>query len=266
MALDEKSYRCFRDLMRRHAGIHLGDNKMQLVASRLQKRLRALSLSSYEEYCDLCRRSPEELQTLIDTLTTNETSFFREPHHFHFLREEILPGFGKKEIRAWSAAASIGAEAYSLAMLLEETFSGTGTRWEVIGTDINSDVIAQARTGLYPAELAAPIEQRYLKRYCLKGVGSREGFFLIDDPLRQKTRFHRANLMEPPASHLGTFDVIFLRNMLIYFDNPNKAIIANNVLRALRPGGLLFIGHSESLSSFDLPLRLLRPTIYVKEG
>lgn len=266
MPISDRAFRGFADLMRAHSGVHLGDAKRQLVAGRLAKRLRTLDLPDYETYLEHCRNNSEELRTLLDTLTTNETSFFREPHHFDFLRREVLPRFKGGLFRAWSAAASIGAEAFSMAMVLDEYLAQRGAEWEILGTDINTEVIARAQAAVYPMEFAHKIEEKYLKKYCLRGTGTQEGRFLIDDRLRGGVRFMNANLMNPPPQSFGRFDAIFLRNMLIYFDNTNKKIIVENVLKALKPGGYLFIGHSESLNHLSVNMRQAAPTVYFKEG
>lgn len=252
-------------LVKVHSGIHLNASKKQLVVGRLSKRLRHLNLNDYESYYEECIASPEELQTMINTITTNETSFFRESHHFDFMAQTILPFVKTSPFRVWSAAASIGAEGYSIAMELDSSLRERGIEWEVIGTDINTDVLEQASTGIYPIRFADQIDESYLKRYCLKGTGKHEGEFMIDDYLRSKVRFTNANLMMPIASELGKFDVIFLRNMLIYFDNVNKKKIIDNVLKVLKPGGYLFIGHAESIGHITNAVRQIRPTIYINE-
>lgn len=250
--------------VREDAGIHLGEAKRQLVVSRLAKRLRLLEIGDYETYHDFCLTDENERRIMINTITTNETSFFREPHHFEFLERSILPGAGKK-FRVWSAAASIGAEGYSIAMTLERAFSDRQTEWEVVGTDINTEVIAQAAEGLYPMRFAERMTKEQLKRYCLRGVGPQEGNFLIKDALKKKVRFTTANLMVPLPKDIGTFDVIFLRNVLIYFDHDNKKKMVENVLKHLRPGGCLFIGHSETITGICPAVKAVKPTIYEKK-
>lgn len=250
-------------MVRRESGIHLGESKRQLVVSRLAKRLRHHGIHDYESYCDLCSYDDAERRILINTITTNETSFFREPHHFTFMQDAILPQ-AKKHFRVWSAAASIGAEGYSIAMTLAEAFAPRAIEWEVVGTDINTEVVEQANRGLFPIRFAEQIKPAYLKKFCLKGCGPQEGNFLIDDPLKQQVRFMSANLMGTLPGDLGTFDVIFLRNVLIYFDQENKRRLVRNVLERLKPGGHLFIGHSETISHFGLDVRQIRPTIYQK--
>lgn len=260
--ISDRAFEKLTSLVKHHSGIHLAESKKQLVVGRLSKRLRHLHLDDYEAYHDHCIASPEELETMINTITTNETSFFRESHHFEFMRQSILPHTKNGSFRVWSAAASIGAEAYSAAMDLDDVLTSRGIEWEVVGTDINTEVLKQASEGLYPIRFAEQIDEGYLKRYCLRGTGKHEGEFLIDDYLRSKVSFKGANLMAPIPSELGKFDVIFLRNMLIYFDNANKKKIIDNVLKVLKPNGYLFIGHAETIGHITDAVGQIRPTIY----
>lgn len=263
--ISKRAFEKLTSLVKHHSGIHLAESKKQLVVGRLSKRLRHLHLDDYEAYHDHCIASPEELETMINTITTNETSFFRESHHFDFMAEMILPQVKGGPFRVWSAAASIGAEGYSIAMELDDILTPRTIEWEVIGTDINTEVLEQASSGLYPIRFADQIDESYLKRYCLRGTGKHEGEFLIDDYLRSKVTFQSANLMAPIPSELGKFDVIFLRNMLIYFDNVNKKRIIENVLKVLKPGGYLFIGHAETIGHITSSVQQIRPTIYKNE-
>lgn len=260
--ISPKAFKNITTLIKVHSGIHLNDSKKQLVVGRLSKRLRHLDLPDYDAYYEMCLSSFDELQIMINTLTTNETSFFREQHHFDFMRQYVLPHVKHAPFRVWSAAASIGAEGYSIAMELDDVLTPSGISWEVVGTDINTEVIENASKGLYAMRFAEQVPTEYLKRYCLKGVGSHEGEFLIGDYLREKVFFSCANLMVPIDPDLGKFDVIFLRNMLIYFDQENRKRIVNHVLKALKPNGYLFIGHAESITHLGAKIRQVRPTIY----
>ncbi len=262
--ISDGDFQRVRDLVRSFSGIHLGPVKKQLVVSRLAKRLRTLGIDDYGAYCDACLADEEERRYMINTITTNETSFFREPHHFEFMREAILPEV-RSGFRVWSAAASIGAEGYSIAMLLDEVFAGRGVEWDVVGTDINTEVIEKASEGLYPMRFTEQISMSYLKKYCLRGIGPQEGNFLIKEPLKRKVDFMQANLMEPFSTDIGRFDVIFLRNILIYFDDENRKTMVSNVLERLKPGGYLFIGHSETLGNTFLSLQKVKPTVYRKK-
>lgn len=265
MPIVHNTFKNFQTLIRNESGINLSDAKKNLLTSRLAKRLRYYGIDSYDEYYELVMQDNFELQMMIDIITTNETSFFREPNHFDFLKSSILPSFKGSKCRVWSAAASIGSEAYTLAMVLDEVLLPKNIAWEVVGTDINTEVIVKAKQALYPIESAAKIDKKYLKKYCLKGMNEYDGFFLINDSLKKNCTFFNANLMYPPSSHIGMFDVIFLRNMLIYFDNVNKTMIVENVIKALKKGGYLFIGHSETLNRITDKVRQVRPTIYIKD-
>lgn len=264
MPIIHTTFKKFQTLIRNESGIHLSDAKKNLLTSRLAKRLRHYAIDSYDEYYKLVNENSFEMQMMIDIITTNETSFFREPHHFEFLKNSVLPS-AKGSYRVWSAAASIGSEAYTLAMVLDEALLPRNIDWEVIGTDINTEVIEKAKQSLYPMEHAKTIDAKYLKKYCLKGINKYDGFFVVDEYLKRNCKFFNANLMHPPSSEIGKFDVIFLRNMLIYFDNENKKIIIENVIKTLKQGGYLFIGHSETLNGITKEVRQIRPTIYIKD-
>lgn len=264
--LSDAEFSQFRALVLQETGITLSTQKKALLIGRLGSRLRARGLGSFAQYYRLLRDPKEalELQTAIDLITTNETSFFRESDHFKILVDYIqslrpLPS----PFRVWSAASSSGEEAYTLAMVLSDCLRGAP--WEIIGTDISSRVIERARQALYPMERARSIPQAFLKRFCLKGQGQYEGMFIIHRPLRDRVAFVQANLSNP-LRQLGSFDVIFLRNVLIYFDAPQKHLVLTNVLARLKPSGLLIVGHSESLAGLsavaNAGLYMVRPTVY----
>jgi chemotaxis protein methyltransferase CheR len=261
-ALTDKEFRQFQAFIFDVAGISMAAEKKTLVASRLTKRLSQLNLTRFDDYFSLISggSSPHETQTAIDLLTTNETYFFREPKHFNFLGERILPSRDQREtFRVWSAACSSGEEPYSIAMLLADRLDRAP--WELTASDISSRVLAKARAGNYPIERTEHIPPDYLKRFCLKGVGSQEGTFIIDKSLRSRVAFESINLNgEVPLK--GEYDLIFLRNVMIYFDNDTKRKVVSRLLGVLKPGGHLFIGHSESLQGFNLPIRAVQPAIY----
>lgn len=266
-AISDSEFGHFQALMQRVAGIHLPPSKKPLVSGRLSKRLRARGLGSYGDYYRLIAGGgePAELQTAIDLLTTNETYFFREPQHFEFLAREVLPGVRPGvTFRAWSAASSTGEEAYSIAMVLMERL-GEAAPWEVFGSDINSQVIEQARSATYPTARNEGIPADYLRRFCLRGTGAMAGKLRVGKTVREKVRFAQLNL-NGDLKGAGEFDVIFLRNVMIYFDMDMKRRVAAALHRQLRPGGWLFIGHSESLNGVSEQFRPVRPTIYRKES
>ena len=204
---------------------------------------------------------PDEVQVMVDLLTTNETYFFREPNHFDFLPKEIVPRCNNRSpLRVWSAASSSGEEAYSIAMLLAETLGGAP--WEIVGSDICTRVLARAVTGHYGLARTEGIPPDYMRKYCLKGVRSQAGTFLIAPELRQRTRFLQINLMLPVDTAIGEFDVIFLRNVMIYFDAETKRQVVARLVEQLHPGGYFIVGHSESLNGLTDTLRAIKPTIY----
>lgn len=254
----------FRALIYNHAGISLSPEKKIMVASRLAKRLDYYNLDNYGDYYDLALGNgyPHEFQTLVDILTTNETYFFREPKHFDFVRERILRQWRGSPFRAWSAACSSGEEVYSLAMVCAETL-GAQT-WEVMGSDLSSRVLEIARHGVYPMDRLEQMDPHLLRKYCLKGVRSQQGYFRVDAKLRGRVSFEQVNLMKPPPASLGKFDLIFLRNVLIYFDQDTKKQVVERLLAALKPGGYFFISHSESLHGISGPLQQINPSIYRK--
>ena len=262
--ITDSEFNSIRDFIYDYAGISLSDEKKMLVTSRLGKRLRHYSLNTFAEYIDLMiASSPDgERQVAIDLLTTNETYFFREPKHFAFLEQVLIPKWeGRRRLKVWSAASSTGEEAYSIAMLLDDML---GERpWEIFGSDISSRVLKTAQQGHYQQNRIDGIPKAYLRKYCLKGVGEHLGTLLIDKKLRQKVTFAPVNLNRP-LGDLGPFDIIFLRNVLIYFDMDTKRQIIKQLVDKMRPDGYLFIGHSESLKGIHDGLQSVIPTVYRK--
>lgn len=265
-AISDHTFRQFQGLMQRVAGIHLAPTKKSLVCGRLAKRLRALGLPDYHSYFRLITTGGElaELQRAIDLLTTNETYFFREPQHFDFLAQKILPALPPgRRFRAWSAASSSGEEAYSIAMVLMDKL-GAQAEWEVFGSDINREVLAQAQAATYSNQRLGGIRADYLRRFCLRGTGRMSGQLRIDAPLRDRVRFAPLNL-NGDLTTAGEFDLIMLRNVMIYFDQAMKRRVVEALFHRLKPGGWLMIGHSETLNGVCDRFQAVRPTIYRKE-
>ncbi|BCY10191.1 protein-glutamate O-methyltransferase CheR [Actinoplanes sp. L3-i22] len=265
-SISRADFQYITGILHKHAGIRLADGKEALVASRLDKRIRALGLGGYSEYVRLLqdRAGEAELRQMVDLLTTNETFFFREEQHFEFLRREVLPGRRTgRTFRLWSAASSTGEEAYTAAMVLADALPA-GT-WEIVGTDISTRVVEGARTALYPIAAAEKIPRQLLRRFCLKGREEYEGLMTITRELRAKVQFHCMNLQED-VSHLGRFDVIMLRNVMIYFDVDTKRTLIGRLQEMLHPGGYLIIGSSESLNAIPSRLRMVQPSIYTADG
>ncbi|MFC7534207.1 CheR family methyltransferase [Actinoplanes sp. GCM10030250] len=249
-----------------HTGIRLAPGKEALVASRLDKRIRELGLAGYPDYVRLLRERPHEgeLRQLINVLTTNETYFFRETQHFDYLRRNVLPARqAGRTFRFWSAASSTGEEAYTAAMVLAETLPPAS--WEIVGTDISSRVVETARAALYPIAAAEKIPKPLLRRFCLKGRDEYQGLMTVDRDLRSRVQFHCRNLIED-FSELGRFDVIMLRNVMIYFDMETKRSLVPRLAEMLVPGGHLIIGSSESLNAIPSRLRMVEPSIYRLDG
>lgn len=264
-AITDQEFALFQRLIYKIAGISLSDAKKVLLVGRLQKRLRHFQFDTYSQYYRMLAsgNNPEELQVMVDLLTTNETYFFREPKHFEFLRDEILlPRRSPTTFRVWSAASSTGEEPYTLAMMLAEYLGDSA--WEVVGSDISTRVLEKAQRGHYPMNRNEGIPPRFMNKYCLKGVRAQEGTFLIAPALRQQVTFTQVNLTLPVPKELGMFEVIFLRNVMIYFDNETKRKVVQNLLPHLAKGGHFIIGHSETLNGISDGLTALRPTIYRK--
>jgi chemotaxis protein methyltransferase CheR len=260
--LSDKAFEAVTQMFHGVSGIRLGANKQALVAGRLQRLAQDAGETSVDQYVDKVLRGhapAEEMVRVIDRLTTNETYFFREPQHFNDLAARLQALPRGREFTVWSAASSSGEEAYSIAMLMADKLAG-GT-WQIIGTDLSTAMVDTAQRGLYPLERARLVPPDYLKRYCLKGSGPHEGQLLVARELRERVHFQPANLMQAlPA--LPQFDVIFLRNVLIYFDNDAKTQIVRRVLTQLKPDGVLYTGHAESLSTLGLPIRTLATAIH----
>lgn len=262
--INDKEFSQFQNLIYKAAGISLSLAKKPLVSGRLAKRLRERQLTSYGDYFKLLTsgHDPAEFQMAVDLLTTNETYFFRESKHFDFMRHQVLPNHKKgKPFRVWSAASSSGQEAYTVAMVLADCLGDQP--WEVVASDISTQVLERARTGNYPMEQARHIPKDYLNRYCLKGTGSKEGTFLVERSLRSRVSFRQVNL-NATLPKLGEFDLVFLRNVMIYFDEDTKRQVVRRIMGQLKSEGHLLIGHSESLNGIVDELKQLMPSVYRK--
>lgn len=247
-------------------GIEFRDGKQTLITGRLERRLRHHGLDSYTEYFRLLGRpeAPQETTIAIDLLTTNETYFFREPNHFERLPYLLPAPRADRPVRVWSAASSTGEEACTIALTLADHL-GLDQAWEVVGTDISTRVLDTARRGLYPVEAAERIPERLRKTFCLKGRDEYDGLFTLRPELRKRMSFHRANLTRD-LPDLGLFDVVFLRNVLIYFGQETKYDLLLRLAQQVRAGGFIVIGHAETLSGLDLPFVMAEPTVYRVEG
>lgn len=258
--LSDSDFRCLQQMMLQASGIRMAEQKRTMMAGRLMGRLRALELNSYAEYIQLLSNpaEQEERRTVIDLLTTNETYFFREPQHFQVLGDWLAQQ--RRPVHMWSAASSSGQEAFTMAMVAAE--NARSPDWSIFASDLSRRVLDTARKGTYPMEQAENFPAGWLKRHCLRGVEDSEGLFRMSQALRHRVTFAEINLMRALPAGVGPFDVIFLRNVLIYFAQDEKRAITQRLVERLNPGGLLFIGHAESLHGFDLPLKGLRPSVF----
>jgi len=268
--LADADYEFLRRLVYEHSRIHLGPDKRALVSGRVAKRLRALNISSYHEYCQWLKTQAdaEELTDLVDVISTNHTHFFREEKHFDWLRTALLPQWRRghdehETFRAWSAASSTGEEPYTLAIVLAEWF-GLDGNWTIDATDISTRVLARAEQAIYDGEKTAPIPPELLRRYFQRGVGQWDGCFRVREQLRRHVRFQHLNLLQPRYPFAQRCQLIFCRNVMIYFDRPTQETLIGKLTEQLEPGGHLLVGHSESLSGIRHSLRQLQPAIYLK--
>ena len=259
--LSDRGYQQIRQFFYQHSGIDLPDSKRHLVAGRLRHRVLLLGFACYEDYFRHVMQSgeEEERQLLVDLLTTNETYFFREPQHFKLLAEQIIPTLSEQP-RIWCAAASSGEEPYSLAMLLADKL-GLNKPWQVLATDLSQRILQRASQGLYPMQRLELMPERYLKNFCRRGAGQYDGQLLVRREIRERVQLRQHNLMDS-AHALGQFEVIFLRNVLIYFTQQSKERVLGYLLQQLKPGGWLVIGHAESLHGLQTPLRQVRPSVF----
>jgi chemotaxis protein methyltransferase CheR len=271
LTLTEEQFCRISDLVYDYCGINLHDGKKELVRSRLAKRLRTLKMRSFDDYLAYALKDPSgrEFTHLIDALSTNLTSFFREPQHFAYLREHFYPALlaRKREakagrLRAWSAGCSSGEEPYSIAISLLEAIEGQG-RWDVkiLATDLSTQVLSRAKEGVYEAARVAPLTGMQKQRYLIRR--EQGALFEVTPVVRSMVVFARLNLMQSWPVH-GPVDFIFCRNVMIYFDKPTQQRLVQRFWDLLDSKGLLFTGHSESLTGVQHRFEYVQPTIYAK--
>jgi chemotaxis protein methyltransferase CheR len=260
--LRAQTFREVSEITYRTCGIVLREGKEDLVHARLSKRLRALSLDSFEGYLDLVRGDPVELSRMVDVLTTNKTNFFRERGHFDLMRDALLPTWAEsgRPVRIWSAACSSGEEPYTIAMTILEHAPSLARSTKILATDISSTILAKAKRGVYSTECVEDVPQALRRRY-FERASERE--MRVSAKLRDLVSFGRLNLLEPWPMR-GKFQLIFCRNVMIYFDKETQVALARRFSEVLEPGGLLFTGHSESLGQADTGLRYEQPAVYTK--
>lgn len=262
-AFSARDFEVIRKLLLAKTGINLSDSKPQMVYSRLSRRLQALRLKTFQEYIQWLQQHPEEHEEFVNALTTNLTAFFREAHHFDVLADHALKVFNqRKQLRCWCAAASTGEEPYSIAMTLAEAGKNFNASVEIIASDIDSRVLSQAQTGVYDIARIKNVPEVYLKKFFLKGRGAQSGKVKVTDTLKNMVDFRQINLLDSRWSITPPFDIIFCRNVMIYFDKKTQLDILQKMIGLLSPDGLYIAGHSESFVHASHLVTLAGKSIY----
>jgi Methylase of chemotaxis methyl-accepting proteins len=268
--MNQETFETFKEFIESNLGIKIPPSKKIMLESRLAKRLRALKMANYEDYCAYVFSAEgfeREIQQLIDVITTNETDFFREPHHFDYLSDKVLPELvlekGFTELNIWSVAASTGQESYTLAMTMEEfAHLRAPFKYRILGTDISETVLRIATAGIYTEHQAAKIPTMLKKRYCLRSKNPAQKTIRMKPELRERILFRKLNLMDPEYPIKKKYQIIFCRNVFIYFDRPTQKKVLERIYSHLAPGGYLFMGHSENISNVQMPLRNVSAAVY----
>lgn len=267
--LASRDFQRLADFIRDAAGIKMPDSKAVMLEGRLRRRVRATGTGTIGGYCTWFfdhGGNHEEAVHLINAVTTNKTDFFREARHFDYLRDTALPALrdaGRRSVRAWSAACSTGAEPYSMAMVMDAfAAQAGGPDYEILATDLDTDVLAVAQRGVFPAALVDPVPPVLRQRYVMTAKAAKRDEVRMAPALRARIGFARHNLMDQRYDVGAAMDLIFCRNVLIYFDKPTQEQVVRRLADCLRPGGYLFLGHSESIAGFDLPLTVVANTVF----
>jgi len=274
-SLHPRDFQRLAAFIQRVAGIKMPPSKHAMVEGRIRRRVAATGAPGFAAYCDRVfteGEQGEEIVNLIDAVTTNKTDFFREPQHFQTLTEKILPSFdtARRPLKIWSAACSTGAEPYSLAMVVNDYMLAQQSRSkkmpapDILATDLCTTVLRTARLGIYPESMVAPVPSEMRRRYLLRGKAAHAGMVRIVPELRAMVRFGQMNLMLQNYPVDREFDIIFCRNVLIYFDRETQRAVVRRMCERLVPAGVLAVGHSEAVHDFDLPLAAIGHTIFRK--
>ena len=271
-SLSSSEFLRLKDFIYGHCGIKITDAKKTMLEARLRRRMKNLGHESFAEYCAYLfspEGMKEETTRMIDQVTTNKTDFFREPAHFDYLAQKALPDLAstKRTIMLWSAGCSTGEEPYTLAMVLSEFSVGHwGTSFLILATDISTRVIEKARLAIYNEEAISPVPAEFKKKYLLRSKDPTRRRYRVIPELRERVRFRQLNLMDGDFGFREQVDIIFCRNVIIYFDKPTQERLLTRFCRYLSPHGYLFMGHSETLFGMDLPLAQVAPTVYRRVG
>lgn len=267
MVLKPRTFNEFCELIYAKSGIRLGPKKEALVAARMGKRIRALGLPSYEAYLEVVKRddAEQELVEMLNAISTNVTHFFREERHFEILSSLLCDWQqkGQSEYRIWSAACSTGEEPYSIAMTAQAALSDL-QGFKILATDLSTGVLDQARHGRYEQRHLEKVPQSYVRRFFSLDRDNPNRPYAVTDEQKRMVTFARLNLAKPPFPMKGNFDVVFCRNVMIYFDNEIRRALLSEIERLLKPGGYLMVGHAESLSGMLSSFRSVEPSVYVK--
>jgi chemotaxis protein methyltransferase CheR len=259
----DQDFQRIRKLIHQHAGISLGENKQELVYSRLARRLRATGIKSFSDYLDRLQHGDEaEWEAFTNSLTTNLTSFFREPHHFPLLAEHLRKQAPGRMQVLWCSACSTGEEAYSMAMTAVEALGGYEHAVHIIASDLDTKVLQTAREGLYRTDAVAKLPAAQVERFFVRGSGEHAGMMQVRPELQRMIDFRRTNLLDPSWPIRDKLDVIFCRNVMIYFDKETQLAILKKFAPLLRDDGLLFAGHSESFHHASAYFKLRGSTVY----
>jgi chemotaxis protein methyltransferase CheR len=267
--ISDQDFNLFAKLVYNKTGIDLSQgNKKQLLQSRVNKVLRTRGIGSYKEYYEIVKNdsSGSELEDFINLISTNVTHFFREEKHFEFLREHWFPSFDFKRtncVRIWCSASSTGEEPYSISITMKELL-GDKFPYDIYASDIDTKVLQAASKGIYKFSSVEKMDKPLLKKYFQQGKGSAEGYVKAKENIRKHINYHRVNLIEP-FNMPHKFDIIFCRNVMIYFDNPTKSNIVHKFFNLMNPESYLLIGHSESLNGFKHPFKYVQPATYMRE-
>lgn len=266
--IETDDFEFFRSELQSRAGISLSNSKRSLAQARLRSRVQALNLDCYRAYRQhLSALNPEdpEWQVFINLLTTNKTEWFREPQHFQYLMNVYLPNWmklGRDKLRVWSAASSTGEEPYSLGFVLDRFFEGTGRDFEVLASDIDTEVLRRAQQGVYPISALESVPSEYWERCLCRGTDDIANWAKVRNAIKRKIRFQPHNLLSGPLESTDGFDLIFCRNVLIYFSESTIAEVARHLHASATPGASLIIGRSEALNNIKTPWRFRSPSIY----
>lgn len=268
--MDMKIFQQLREIVYRNSGINLNDSKVAMVSSRIAKRMRVLNINDHSAYLQFLKSDDtgDEITKFLDVISTNVTSFFRESEHFDFLDKCIaeMVSSGQSRIRIWCAAASTGEEPYTIAMVCQQAVAGRPIDIKILATDISTKVLADAKEGVYLPEKLKTVPRTLVQKYFSKKKVDGKCLYEVDNRLKEMIVYRRLNLSKPPFPMKGPLDLVFCRNVMIYFDTATRSGLVSEVYRLLKPGGYLITGHAESLTSIKNNFKCLKPSVFQKQA